>query len=157
MELLIATIGAGKSTYAKKRAKEGAIIVNDDSIVMAVHSDQYNLYQETNKPLYKGIELAIISWAAALNKDVVIDNTNLTIKKRLKYISIAKDLGFDQIDAVVFKFEKPEIHAKRRFESDSRGYSYERWLDVAKKHINIYEPINTTLEKYNYITYMGQL
>jgi hypothetical protein len=34
----------------------------------------------------------------------------------------------------------PEEHAKRRYESDSRGYSLEYWTKVAKAHLAEYEP-----------------
>ena len=52
----------------------------------------------------------------------------------LDVIRIKKDIG----EAVVFKNEGPEIHAKRRSEGDARGYNYDYWLKVASHHYSNY-------------------
>jgi hypothetical protein len=38
------------------------------------------------------------------------------------------------IIAIVFPIESPDIHARRRFETDPRGRSFETWLGVARHH-----------------------
>jgi len=134
VEVLVGMIASGKSTWAKQRAKEGWIVLNDDAIVNAVHGGDYTLYSENLKPLYKSIEDHIFHTAVAMGKNVVIDR-GLDIRKtsRQRWIALAKSLDI-MIIAVVFEKKTPEEHAHRRYESDGRGYSYEYWLKVAKIH-----------------------
>ena len=76
VEILVGFIASGKSTYSKHRASQGAIVINDDAIVNAVHSNIYELYDKNLKPLYKAVENTILEMALALNRDVVIDRPN---------------------------------------------------------------------------------
>lgn len=139
IECLVGTIASGKSTYCKQRANQGAVIINDDAIVEAVHAGNYKLYSKELKPLYKSVETQIFLSAVALGKDIVIDRgLSLTRNSRLRWIGLAK--SFDQIIlARIFKFELPYIHAKRRFDSDSRGLPFIYWWNVALQHTSIYE------------------
>lgn len=72
IEVLCGMIASGKSTYCVKKAKEGYVIVNDDSIVNAVHGGVYALYDKSFKPLYKSIEDHILHTAVAMGKHVII-------------------------------------------------------------------------------------
>lgn len=139
IEVLVGTIASFKSTYCKQRAKAGAIIINDDSIVEALHAGQYKLYSKELKPLYKAVETQIFLSAVALGRDVIIDRgLSLTKSSRKRWIGLAK--SFDKaIIARIFKFELPEVHAKRRFDSDNRGLDYDYWLNVAKQHTAVYQ------------------
>lgn len=134
IEVLCGMIASYKSTWAKKRAKEGWIIINDDSLVNAVHGGNYTLYSKALKPLYKSIEDHILHTAIAMGKDVVIDRgLDISTGSRKRWVAIAKSLD-TPIQAIVFKVETPEIHAERRVKSDARGYDYQYWLDVARAH-----------------------
>jgi predicted kinase len=139
IEVLIGNIASGKSTYCKKRAEEGWIILNDDEIVKMVHGGDYSLYDERLKPLYKSVETTVLQNSLLLHQNVVIDKgTNITVNSRKRWIGLAS--AFDtQITAVVFPFESPEIHAERRYKSDDRNLSYERWLRVASELGRKYE------------------
>jgi hypothetical protein len=138
LEVLVGMIASGKSTYAKRRAAEGAVIINDDAIVLAVHGGDYSLYKESFKPIYKGVELAMLSVAASSHRDVIVDNTNLTISKRTRWASLAHAFDYR---AVCMHFEKmaPAIHATRRFDTDSRGTSLQAWYGVALRHDKEYQ------------------
>ena len=139
IEVLIGTIASGKSTYAKNKAENGYIVINDDAIVNAIHGGLYHLYNEKLKPLYKSIENHILTTAIAMGKHVVIDRgLNNTRKSRARWIAIAHSLDC-KITAITFPFWTPEKHAQLRFESDNRGCSYEFWLKAAKRHISEYE------------------
>lgn len=133
IEILIGNIASGKSTYAKERAKEGAIIVNDDAIVTALHAGEYNLYSKDLKPLYKAIENQIIMTAVVMGHDVIVDRgLNITWEARQRLVGLGRSLD-QEVVATLFVFEDPRIHASRRVKSDSRGYSYNYWLDVAER------------------------
>lgn len=132
VEILIGTIASGKSTYCHQKALKRFIIINDDAIVNALHCNYYDLYEEKLKPLYKSIENQIFTSSISAGKSVVVDRgLNLTPKSRRRFIGLANSLDVE-VNAIVFEFCDPEVHAKRRMESDSRGFDYDYWLDVAK-------------------------
>lgn len=153
--ILVGPISSSKSTYCKNAAKKGFIILNDDAIVNMLHGGNYILYDENLKLLYKSIENTIISTSLALKRDIIIDRgLNISKNSRKRYISLAK--SFDvEIEAIVFKREKPEIHARRRFESDNRGLSYESWLNIAIIHDKQWEEPDKSegFDKIHYISY----
>ena len=136
VEVLVGNIASGKSTYCKQRVQEGALVVNDDAIVNAVHSNDYTLYDVKLKPLYKAVENQIVISAITLGRDVLIDRgLNLTPKSRRRWIGLAHSMDVD-CRCVVFKFEEPAVHANRRKQHDLRGHTYEYWLEVAEKFNN---------------------
>jgi predicted kinase len=132
--LLCGMIASGKSTLARKLAKEkNALIINDDDIVTMLHGD-YTSYDQTLKPLYKSIENHILTAAILAGRDVIVDRgVNIKRSSRQRWIELAKSLDQD-IVAVITQRDWPEVHAKRRFEHDKRGHSYEYWLKVANYH-----------------------
>lgn len=137
--VLCGMIASGKSTFCKNCAKKDQVILNDDSIVNMLHGEEYTLYNASLKILYKSIENQIISTALAIGKKIVIDRgLNVTFRGRKRWIALAK--SFDvPIEAIVFKNDGPDVHAQRRTNSDSRGYSYEYWLKVANTHNENYQ------------------
>ena len=139
LEILIGTIASGKSTYCTKRAEQGAIIVNDDAIVTALHGGNYKLYNKNLKPLYKAVELSIMMHSLIGGLDVVIDRPNLTRASRAKYLAPAVAMEF-QVGFVVFPFKEPKVHAIRRCTDNTRGYDFAYWRRVAEHQIGQYEP-----------------
>ncbi len=141
-------IASGKSTYSKERAEQGAIIANDDSFVMAVHGGNYQLYDKSLKVIYKSVEHTIITHAIALGRDVIIDKVCMTRAARRRYIALAASLDVPSV-VVKFKKESKEVHARRRFEHDSRNISYERWLGVAERHETDWEEPDQGIEGFD--------
>lgn len=134
IQLLCGGIASGKSSYCRNAAKAGYVICNDDAIVNLIHGGEYTLYNKEFKSLYKTIENTIVNSAILFGKTVVIDSgRNVNKSRRKRFTSWAKAFGV-QCEAIVFKREAPEVHAKRRFDSDNRGRSYEWWLNVAQEH-----------------------
>lgn len=139
IEVLCGAICSGKSTWCKQRAKDGWIIMNDDSVVTMLHGGNYTLYNKSLKPLYKSIEDHIVHSVVLAQKNLVIDRgLDICVESRKRWISLANSLD-TPIQAVVFELFPPEIHAKRRAETDGRGYDYEYWLKVAKSHMSRYK------------------
>lgn len=139
VEILIGNIASGKSTFCTKKAAEGAVILNDDSLVKSIHADNYLLYNTSLKPLYKNLENQILIFGVVLGKDVIVDRSqNVTRASRRRFISMAHSLD-TSVSARVFPFEKPEEHARRRAQQDLRGYSMEDWLKVAERFNSDYE------------------
>jgi len=145
IEVLIGMISSGKSTWAKKRADEGWVVLNDDAIVNLVHGGSYFLYDKALKPLYKSIENHILVTSIAMGKNVVVDRAlDLRKESRQRWIALAKSLDVE-IRAKIFKIDDPEVHARRRFEANPRGLTYGHWLEAARRHYANYDP--PTLEE----------
>lgn len=143
--VLVGMIASGKSTYCRQVAKQGRIILNDDAIVNMLHADNYTLYDKNLKLLYKSIENSVISLGLCAGKTVIVDRgLNVSKQGRKRWLALAKSFDVD-CHAIVLPKDTPEVHAERRFNSDSRGHTYDYWLKVATHHNNIYsEP---TLEE----------
>jgi predicted kinase len=139
IEVLVGMVGSGKSTYTSKRARGGAIILNDDSLVQSLHGGNYKLYDQKLKALYKSLTMAAACQAVAIGRDIVVDATNLTRKTRARWVGLAHMLD-QQVICTTFKVETHEIHAKRRADHDGRGYNYDHWLEIIKSHFNNYDP-----------------
>jgi predicted kinase len=138
IHVLVGPIASGKSTYCQVAAKRGYLTMNDDAIINLLHADEYTLYDEKLKLLYKSIENNIVSLGLCLGRIVLIDRgVNVSIKSRQRWIALAR--SFDvPCKAIVFPKDSAEVHAKRRWEKSNRGHSYDYWLKVAKKHESIY-------------------
>ena len=138
MELLIGPIASGKSTWTARRAREGAIVLNDDSLVTSLHGGHYDLYDKKLKPVYKTIPLMMAGMAVLAGRDVVIDSTNLTRAVRGRWIGMAKMYDIPVV-GVLFDRKSPAEHAGRRANADDRGHGFDYWLNVARYHDSIYE------------------
>lgn len=154
IHVLVGMIASGKSTYCKKAVKNGQLAVNDDAIVNMLHADEYTLYDEKLKILYKTLENNIVSLGLCLNRVVLVDRgLNVSKSSRQRWVSMAR--SFDvPCTAIVFPKDTPEVHASRRFKSDSRGHDHNYWLRVAEAHNKVYsEP--TLDEGFNEIRWLG--
>jgi predicted kinase len=138
LQVLVGMIASGKSTYARYAARQGAICMNDDAIVNMIHADDYTLYKKELKVLYKSVENHVIGTGLAMNRIVLVDRgLNVSKKGRQRWLSLAKSLDVP-CEAIVFKNDGPEAHAKRRVASDARGHPFEYWLRVAETHNSLY-------------------
>lgn len=145
VEVLVGIIASGKSTYSSERARSGAIIVNDDAIVEAVHGGDYTLYDKKLKPLYKNIENNILSSAILLGRDCIIDRgTNVSRKSRLRWIGVAQSME-TPIRAVVFYDDGAAVNADRRMQHNSRGLSLDFWYGAARHQLSSWQ--QPTLEE----------
>ncbi len=138
LQILVGMIASGKSSYCRNAAKHGIICMNDDAIVNMLHGDEYTLYNKDLKPLYKSIENHIVTTTLLMKKTIIVDRgLSISVEGRRRWIALAKSLDIP-CEALIFKNEGPEVHAKRRSESDARGHGYDYWLKVASKHFENY-------------------
>jgi predicted kinase len=133
VEILIGMIASGKSTYARRRAREGAIIVCLDDLTEMLHGEYR--YEQGLKPFYYEAESSLIQAALFHFRDVVVDRTHLTRESRARVVGAVRDwVEPARIVAVEFPRESHQVHARRRFLSDARGRSMGDWLFVAHYH-----------------------
>lgn len=131
IQVLIGMIGSGKTTYARERAKQGAIVVCHDSLTESLHAEYR--YEQGLREFYRDIEAFIVKRAVREWRRVVIDRTHLTRESRQRWVELARSLHVE-IEAVVFPGLGAETHARNRFNSDARGRTFETWLGVARHH-----------------------
>lgn len=147
LEILVGMIASGKSTYARKRADEGAIVVSHDDLTEMLHA-RYR-YDQSKREMYRRMEELLAREALFNDLDVVIDRTHLTLESRdrwraflitnqlhVGHLPRSGGIGHVPFVAVRFPIMTPETHALRRVCSDGRGRSYDEWLKVAEHHFN---------------------
>lgn len=149
IEVLVGPVASGKSTYARKRAAEGALVVCHDDLCRQVHAGNPvgpNAcgYEPALRDCYRGIEEALAWRILNAGRDCIVDRTHLTRESRKRwldwvrgYISLSTYEGRGpevRVVAVTFPIERAEVHAHRRFESDPRGRSLSEWIGVAVHH-----------------------
>jgi predicted kinase len=131
LEILVGMIASGKSTYARKRADEGALVISHDDLTEMLHA-RYR-YEPGLRDCYVEMLKALARVALGHGRDLVVDRTHLTREARRVWIEFAGAFGVP-IVAVVFPIESPVVHARRRFSADPRGRPCEEWLEVAIYH-----------------------
>lgn len=131
IEILCGMIGAGKSTYARRRADGGALVVCHDDLTAMLHA-AYR-YEAGLRHCYRRMEESLAAEAWRAGRDVVVDRTHLTRESRARWVLFAENLRVPAV-AVAFPVEPPGVHARRRFESDPRGRTHEEWHMVAQHH-----------------------
>lgn len=152
LKVLVGMIASGKTTYARMEAARGAVIINDDALVTALHGGDYTGYDRTLKPLYKSTENHIAAVALALGWDVVVDRgLNVSRKSRQRWVGLAA--AFEaEAQAVVFARQSAEQHARRRWHSDSRGHDLAHWVSAATRHAAEWQT-PTTCEGFSMVTH----
>ena len=138
--VLVGNIASGKSTYVNETINKNTIVVCNDTITNAVHGNNYKMYNRDLKPLYKMLETNMIYYGLSHDMTVIVDATNQKRSTRARYIQLAKSAEKNVV-AICFAQEQPEIHARRRANSDNRGYTYEEWLEVATRMHKQFEPV----------------
>lgn len=131
IQLLVGMIASGKTTYARRQAKKGALIISHDDLTEMLHGEYR--YEPELRPVYLAMMVQIAHNAIVAGRDVIVDRTHLTREARSFWLNIAWHSKVE-IDAIKFPSRTPEVHAKRRFEADARGRSLEEWLKVATHH-----------------------
>lgn len=155
--ILIGLPGAGKSTWAKKKALEdpGVMIVNKDAIRKMLFG-RYD-YKNNVEPLIHSIALRAIGSCIERGYDVIVDETNLSKKNRL---NICKDIHtmaeeLKQRANIHYIEYKPSVeHLKRRL-LDKRGYSEGRWIKVYNEMMEAYDPVTNEELKEARVSSLG--
>lgn len=129
---MVGMIASGKSTYARERAKAGALVISHDALTGMLHAEYR--YEPQLREMYRAMEETLAELAVYRQRPVIIDRTHLTRESRQRWTKFAREMP-TAIRAVVFKCaDSPFEHAKRRFEADPRGRRLNEWASVAEHH-----------------------
>lgn len=132
IEVLVGMIGSGKSTYARKRADQGALCVSHDDLTRMLHGGR-GRYEPGLRNFYRAALGHIVVDACSSGRDVIVDRTHLTRESRQFWIDLGRFMGIEVV-AVAFTIYGYERHARRRYDADPRDRTLEKWLEVARHH-----------------------
>ncbi len=137
LKIFTGNIGCGKSLMANKLAKMGNCVVNMDSIQAMVSGGEYGMYDYTKKDLYQEIEATAIKSALKSGLSVVVDRTNMDIKRRKTFIDIGKKYAKEIIS---INWGKGSVAGLERRFKKPRGTPTETWNNVYEFMRKSYEP-----------------
>ena len=125
--MLVGVQGSGKSTFAKKLAKEKGIKVISTDYVR-IHNPGINeklVWPTVYKQAYV---------ACKQNKDVIFDATNITKKVRARFFKEVSDLGLVPEVGVYNFCEELDLCQKRVQDRNEKGEELPLPLDVVKSY-----------------------
>lgn len=137
MFLLCGLIGSGKSYWSRiKLAAGGNIIcVNRDSLRTMISGGVY-VYNKRLEIVGKSMAVDCVVAAHDMGYSVILDETNLTVKKRSEWLSMALACGMEVI--CVHCTETVENLANRM--TEPRGMPEARWSAVLEGMRESFEP-----------------
>lgn len=141
--MLIGPTLSGKSTYIRNNYPNVEVISRDEIVMEVFGSRDYNLaFKEVNQKEVDRTLALRLKEASDLKKSVIIDMTNMTVKRRMATL-INFDEDFSRI-AIVFPILSEEEYAKRNI---ARNAKENKWIPpaVIKYMIDSYE--EPTLEE----------
>lgn len=99
IEVLVGA-SADREQYIRTRALQGALIVNDQTVVKAFHG-RASLRDRRLADNYRRAQHTITMEALKSGRDVIIDRANLSQKARKRYVKLGRECGL-QVVAVTF-------------------------------------------------------
>lgn len=123
--LTIGFPGSGKTTWAKKWAKNNnCVILNRDSL-RTMFGGEYGMNFE---PLVKDSVAKLIPLCLAHKKDIIIDECNLSQKTRKKYLELLRSGECNATVKYIWFFDESVCLIRRM--QEPRGYTTEQWAKV---------------------------
>lgn len=145
--LTIGLIGSGKSTWAKNKAEaeKRTIIINRDSFREMIKAKY--VYDVELEGLVKSMARGALEKALINEFDIIIDETNITTKKRMEWINAAKFLKPNNVELnIIYVWcTETERNVELRM-NDSRGMTREQWEGVFNSMKNAFENPDTEYE-----------
>jgi predicted kinase len=146
--IMVGNICSGKTTWIKKflQTNPDYIVISKDDIRRMFKVGKY-VYDENLEPTIHNITITITYRLLEHDKNVIIDETNLTKLNRQSYLNLTKkfsNIGFNckTIAVVIENTNKEEL--KRRIALRQNDISWgqgsiEHWLEVWQNKSNKYE------------------
>ena len=136
MNIMVGNVGSGKSLIARKLAFYGSAVFNMDSFQEMISGGVYGAYDNAKKEVYQAAENVTIEESLKRGISVVIDRTNMDLKRRARFIEIGKKYGAEII-AVNFGAGNEQNLINR--EKSCRGVPMAVWKDVFESMQKTYE------------------
>jgi len=138
--VLVSPPGGGKSTLARKLAKDyGYFVVDLDAIVTMLHGN-YSLYNEKYDPIYKQIECDMVEAILKAGGTVIVDRCNNKRSTRQLWVQIGKKYKARTIALVIATSSVRAMKLSRR--QEDKGVSAKDWNAVIDCRIKEMEPLD---------------
>ena len=140
LKLLVGNIGTGKSTFARRLARDfGDVVVNTDNIIKMISGGDY-YYCPEKSAVYGKATNAIIESALQNYQSVVVDRTNIDVKTRKRYIVIAKKFN---VPVIAYDFGKGEPFSLNRRLKSPKGETEQTWKEVYNVFLQKHEELSS--------------
>jgi len=150
--LIVGNIGSGKSTYSKKLKKD-YVIISRDALRCILGNGDY-VFLNTFEPAVHRAEMAFFEGLLESGVNLVVDETNSSLRVRAMYLCLAKLYKYHTTAIVLPKLSKKEC-VDRRMNDSSRNYTRTDWEKVWDMFDRIYEE-PTRKEGFNRIIKVKQ-
>jgi predicted kinase len=134
--LFTGNIGTGKSLMAAKYAKNGYVIINNDSLVRMTNGGEYARYNPDHRSIHMGMETMAITEAITMGMPVVIDRTCMSAKERSRYVRYARVLD---IPIICIDFGPGNGKSLLRRIHNPKGVDSKTWTNVHNSMSERYE------------------
>jgi len=154
IRFLVGNIGTGKTTYAREKVKEEcAIVVSFDAILASLSVNETFDFDLRRYDVMKGMFLeGIARWVNIEHGLLIIDNTNISRKTRIRLINEIKKIIKESEEFIKLKKEEIKLTAvdfgggdKKSLERrllKPRNTSREKWIETHEKFKSSYEMAN---------------
>jgi predicted kinase len=131
--ILVGLIGSGKSTWAREKAKEDNTIIINKDVIRQMFKGEY-FFHKDYEHLVDQMSKACFLKALQKGYNVIIDETNITKKKRAAYVEAVKEHYYMIDEPVEFEivwFPEKRNNIENRMK-EPRGYTQEQWEAVLR-------------------------
>jgi predicted kinase len=125
--ILCGLVGSGKSTWANAQAKNSSnlFVINKDALRQMLYGEY--AYRPESESVIRVTAENIFRLCLGRETSVIIDETNLTRKKRDEYLKIARVY---RAETTLVVFPEKEWNLLNRMDSDPRGITMDKWSQV---------------------------
>lgn len=147
--ILVGNIGSGKSTLARRYVERGHICVSLDAIRYCIGAGSYRFDPELEPSVF-ACGKAMLQEFMNHHKDIVLDNANVSVKTRKKFIKLAKDNNY-KVVAVVLPRLSLEESVNRRLSNNHGETDRQTWEMVWRRFDAAYQH-PTFSEGFDFVT-----
>jgi predicted kinase len=151
LTILIGNIGSGKSTTCKDLVKDGDVIISRDAFRYMIGAGTYIFNPVLEKAIHKSTYKTLDAFMK-IGVNVVVDETNMTIKSRKLYLALAKRYGYYKLAMVMPKYEK-SYSVERRLKNNHGNNTKEVWETVWER-FNLSYKAPTKEEGFDAVVYI---
>jgi predicted kinase len=135
--LIVANVGEGKTTLAKKYQKKGYVVISKDSLRYCIGAGNY-IYNYKYEPIIWKIEERMLEAFMELGVNIVVDSICVSKRIRKRYINIAKYNNYKVKCYILPKLSMKEA-VDRRMQNPHGQYNRSIWRRVWKRFDKVYE------------------
>ncbi len=128
MAILVGNIGCGKTTLSRKYADKKYIVISRDGLRSMIDGDRYKFDLELEPNVYD-VETYAIELFLRSGYNIVVDETNTSLRSRRRLLMIAEDHNVQTLVHVLPRLSKKEC-VDRRVKDTKRKYTKEKWEEI---------------------------